>query len=60
MEMAIGYILLSLIVGMIGRRTMVGFWGIFVFSIFLSPVITLIFVLLTGHRNKTIQSNNAG
>jgi hypothetical protein len=53
MEMLIGYVFLSVVVGLLGRKTFIGFWGCFIFSLFLSPVIPLIYVLLTGAGKQT-------
>ena len=52
MEMAVGYIFLSLIVGLLGRKTSLGFWANFIFSLFLTPVIPLVYVLLSVNKNK--------
>lgn len=53
MEMFIGYIFLSVVVGLLGRNTFIGFWGNFIFSLFLSPVIPLVYVLLSGAGPQT-------
>ena len=52
MEMAIGYIFLSLVVGMLGRKTSLGFWANFIFSLFLTPLIPLVYVVLAVNKNK--------
>lgn len=55
MEMAIGYVILSFVVGILGRRTILGFWGNFIFSLFLSPIVPLIFTLISNAReNKPV------
>lgn len=58
MEMAIGYIFLAVVVGLLGRKTFVGFWGNFIFSLFLSPVIPLAYILLAGESTKTAPGDN--
>ena len=48
-------IFLSLVVGLLGRKTILGFWGNFIFSLFLTPIIPLVYVLITTSmlkRNK--------
>lgn len=46
--MMIGYLFLSVVVGILGRKTYIGFWGNFIFALFLSPVVPLVYVLLLG------------
>ena len=48
MEMLIGYLFLSIVVGLLGRKTFIGFWGNFIFALFLSPVVPLVYILLAG------------
>lgn len=48
MELAIAYIFLSVVVGILGRNTFIGFWGNFIFALFLSPVIPLIYIILSN------------
>ncbi len=52
MEIAIGYVFLSFVVGILGRKNILGFWGNFIFSLFLSPFVPLIFVLISNSREK--------
>lgn len=52
MEIAIGYVFLSFVVGILGRKNVLGFWGNFIFSLFLSPFVPLIFVLISSSRDK--------
>ncbi len=51
MELFFVYVFLCIVVGVLGRNTFIGFWGNFIFSLFLSPIIPLVYVLLSGaHR----------
>lgn len=48
------YVFLCLIVGMLGRKTILGFWGNFILSLFLTPIVPLIYILIaTGIGKKT-------
>ncbi len=53
----IGSIFLSAVVGFLGRKTYIGFWGNFIFSLFLSPVLPLVYVLLAraSSEKKNLQ-----
>jgi hypothetical protein len=48
----IGYLILSIIVGFLGVNSPLGFWGGFILSIFFSPVIPLLFILLMKNKNQ--------
>lgn len=56
MEMAIGYVILSFVVGILGRKTILGFWGNFIFSLFLSPIVPLIFTLISNARENKLSA----
>lgn len=45
-------IFLSLVVGMLGRKTLLGFWGNFIFSLFLTPIVPLIYILIAANMGK--------
>ncbi len=42
----IAYILLAFICALYGKQTRIGFWGVLVLSIFISPVVVLAFLFL--------------
>lgn len=42
------YVLLCIMAAVAGRRSRVGFWGMFFFAFLLTPVLTLVFQLITG------------
>lgn len=48
-------IFLSLVVGLLGRKTLLGFWGNFIFSLFLTPIIPLVYVLIATSVAKKNQ-----
>lgn len=58
MILPIVYLLLSLVVGFLGRRTFIGFWGSVIFSIFLSPVVVMLYILLSQIYYRIIQKEN--
>jgi hypothetical protein len=41
------WIFLSFVVGILGRKSALGFWGTFIFSLFFTPIIVLIYVLIS-------------
>lgn len=43
---------LSLVVGLLGRKTIIGFWGNFIFSLFLTPIVPLIYILIATNKGK--------
>jgi hypothetical protein len=43
---------LSLVVGLLGRRTIIGFWGNFIFSLFLTPIVPLVYILIASNKKK--------
>jgi len=45
------YIMLSVVFGIIGKSTKLGFWGVFLISIFLTPAIGML-VTLTAKPKK--------
>lgn len=50
------YLVLSVIFGLIGKNTKLGFWGVFLISVFLTPAIGMIVILTakpkTQHTRK--------
>jgi hypothetical protein len=50
MEIFIGWVLLSLLMGALGSDKNIGFWGAFLLSLLLSPLIGLIIVLCSGSK----------
>lgn len=49
---ALGWIALSILVGFLGRRRIIGFWGFFIASLLLSPFVVLFILLLTHPSPK--------
>jgi phosphate/sulfate permease len=52
MEIFFGWIIFSFVAGIIGSGRKIGFWGAFLLSIFLSPLIGLIFALVSKSNEK--------
>lgn len=48
-------IFLSFVVGLLGRKTILGFWGNFIFSLFLTPIVPLIYILIATNMGKRTQ-----
>ncbi len=47
-----GYILLAIIVGILGRKRAIGFWGFFTLSLCLTPLVTSLTLGLTMNRSQ--------
>lgn len=45
------YVMFAIVFGMIGKNTKLGFWGVFIISIFLTPAIGMV-VILTSKPKK--------
>lgn len=50
--MPFAYVLLSAAVGVLGRRRLIGFWGFFLLSLVLTPVVTVIALAVTTPKSK--------
>lgn len=48
----IAYVLLCVIAGYLGKESRLGFWGVTAASLFLTPVLTLLFVILFGRSSR--------
>lgn len=46
------YLMLSVLFGLIGKNTKLGFWGVFLISIFLTPAMGMIVVLTAKTKDK--------
>ena len=49
-QFLIAYVILALIVGLFGRDKAIGFWGFFLLSLLITPVIPAVFMLITRPR----------
>ena len=52
MALSIFYLILCFVVGLLGRKTYLGFWANFIFALFLTPIIPLIYILIALYKNK--------
>ena len=57
-ELFLGWIIFSFIVGAIGDSRKIGFWGAFLASIILSPLIGLIITLVSKNKKEEEYKNN--
>ncbi|MGE5398809.1 MAG: hypothetical protein ACM3S2_00300 [Ignavibacteriales bacterium] len=51
------FFFLSIVVGLLGRKTLIGFWGNFIFSLFLTPIVPLVYVLIASNKGKKVQAS---
>lgn len=49
----VAYLLLCVIAGYLGRESRLGFWGVLVAGLFLTPVTALLLVLLFGRPQES-------
>jgi hypothetical protein len=47
----LAYVSICILVGIMGRRTTIGFWGFFILSLVLTPVIGLLVVIVGSPRS---------
>jgi hypothetical protein len=52
MVYAILYLLLCIIAGYLGKESRLGFWGVAVVGVLLTPIVALFFVILFGRRGS--------
>jgi hypothetical protein len=46
----IAYVILALIVGLLGRNKTIGFWGFFLLSLVMTPLVTGVFMVINRNR----------
>ncbi|MDN3546948.1 hypothetical protein [Mucilaginibacter aquaedulcis] len=51
----IPYLLLAAIAGLFGIRTRIGFWGVFILSILVSPIISLIVLFFLKEKPRSVE-----
>jgi len=49
--MFLAYLILSLIVGVMGVKTRIGFWGFFFLSLIITPILGFAIVIIGGRRD---------
>lgn len=49
-QFLIAYAILALIVGLLGRDKQIGFWGFFMLSLLLTPLVTGFFMVINRPR----------
>ena len=50
----LGYLVLCVIVGVLGRKKTIGFWGFFFFSIVLSPIVGFAILIIAKDRGARL------
>ncbi len=50
------YLMLAVVFGLIGKNTKLGFWGVFIISVFLTPAIGMIVVLTSKPKKGTYKN----
>jgi hypothetical protein len=53
------WVVFALIVGMMGSDKKIGFWGAFIISLILSPVVGFIIVMVSGSNEEAVQEIKA-
>ena len=51
-ELFLIYLILAVINGFIGRDRLIGFWGFFFISILVTPIIILLFLIISSPRDR--------
>ena len=52
-QLLIAYAILALIVGLLGRDKQIGFWGFFMLSLLLTPIVTGFFMIINRPRQRS-------
>ena len=55
-QFLIAYVILAIIIGLIGRNKQIGFWGFFLLSLLITPVIPAIFMLIGRPRRERVRA----
>lgn len=56
MSLILLYLLLCVIAAFLGKDSRLGFWGIFLVSLLLTPVLAFLLVLLFGRRDPAVRA----
>ena len=56
-QFLIAYVILAVIVGMFGRDKKIGFWGFFLLSLLITPIIPAVFMLISSPRRVARRRN---
>lgn len=46
------YLMLAVVFGLIGKNTKLGFWGVFIMSVFLTPAIGVVIILTAKPKGE--------
>jgi len=50
MILTAAYVFLAFVVGLLGKHTYLGFWANFIFSLFFTPIIPLVYILIASYN----------
>ena len=56
-QFLIAYVILAVIVGLFGRDKTIGFWGFFLLSLLITPIIPAVFMLISSPRRGARRRN---
>lgn len=56
MSLILLYLLLCVIAAFVGKESRLGFWGIFLVALLLTPVLAFLLVLLFGRRDPAVRA----
>lgn len=51
-QFLIAYLILAVIVGLLGRDKQIGFWGFFLLSLVITPIVPAVFMLISRPRRR--------
>jgi hypothetical protein len=49
-QILVAYVILATIVGLLGRNKIIGFWGFFLLSLVVTPIVTGAFMAISRNR----------
>jgi hypothetical protein len=54
MHFVVAYVTLALIIGLLGRNKQIGFWGFFLLSLVVTPLVTGFFMIVSRDRPNPV------
>jgi len=59
-EVALAYLALSVLAGVVGRNRRIGFWGFVFCSLIFTPVVSLLFLYFSTPRKVAVRAEPTG
>lgn len=56
MTLILLYLLLCVIAAFLGKQSRLGFWGVFLVALLLTPVLAFLLVMLFGQRDQAVRA----